>query len=135
MRITVNAAAKAGYASRPTIYRHIEQGKLSVHMNDKGAKAVDSADLTALYGEPTAQAIKPPPTSTGNHGARIAELEAELTRTRLKTDELEQKLETVREKAESERDRLLRIVENSQLAIPDMRQNTVSGGFWKRLFG
>ncbi|MCZ6727173.1 MAG: hypothetical protein O7A98_07430 [Acidobacteria bacterium] len=50
-RITISAAAKRGFASRPTLYRAIKDGRLTAHQEgDK--KTLDLADLVKVFGEP-----------------------------------------------------------------------------------
>ena len=50
-RITILQAARAGYASRQTIYRKVGAGDLPVH-EVGGKKLVDISDLVRVFGEP-----------------------------------------------------------------------------------
>lgn len=137
-RITISAAARQGYAARPTIYRHIKSGKISV-VEEGDQKLLDVAELVRVYGEPGGKKA-----NDGAGNVQVAVLESE--RDRLKGDlermqarlrEAEDEVKAEREKAEKERDRLLGIVENAQKQLEDQRQKVEADdrGFWSRLFG
>ena len=138
-RITISEAARHGYAARPTIYRHIKSGKLSV-IEEGDQKLIDVAELVRVYGEPGAEKSG----SDAQVPAQVAVLESE--RDRLKGDlermearlrEAQEETSAEREKAEKERDRLLGIVENAQKQLEDQRQKDDAGavrGFWSRIF-
>ncbi len=51
-RLTVNQAARAGYAGRATIYRKIKTGALPVESGDNAQAVTDTADLERVFGEP-----------------------------------------------------------------------------------
>ena len=51
-RLTVNQAARAGYAGRATIYRKIKTGALPVESGDNAQAVIDTADLERVFGEP-----------------------------------------------------------------------------------
>ena len=51
-RLTVNQAARAGYAGRATIYRKIETGALPVESGDNAQAVIDTADLERVFGGP-----------------------------------------------------------------------------------
>ena len=48
--VTINDAAPLTGKSVKTIYRHIENGKLSCVIDDNGRKVVDMAELVRVYG-------------------------------------------------------------------------------------
>ena len=54
-KLTVNQAARAGYAGRATIYRKIKSGALPAESGDADQAVIDSADLEQLFGEPDPQ--------------------------------------------------------------------------------
>jgi flagellar motility protein MotE (MotC chaperone) len=137
-RITISEAARHGYAARPTIYRHIKSGKLSI-IEEGDQKLIDVVELVRVYGEPGGKKAQ-----DGAADAQVAVLESE--RDRLKGDlermearlrEAEEETRAEREKAEKERDRLLGIVENAQKQLEDQRQDVEADnqGLWSRLFG
>ncbi len=51
-RITISAAAKRGFASRPTLYRAIKDGRLTAIM-DGDKKTIDLADRVTGQYRPT----------------------------------------------------------------------------------
>ena len=60
-RITISAAAKRGFASRPTLYRALKDGRLTAQQ-DGDRKTLDLADQVNVFGEPgakTTPAAKP----------------------------------------------------------------------------
>ena len=50
--LTVNQAARAGYAGRATIYRKLRAGELPAQSGDNDQAIIDSADLERVFGEP-----------------------------------------------------------------------------------
>ena len=48
-RITISQAAKRGFASRPTLYREIKDGRLTA-LQDGDKKTLDLADLVRVFG-------------------------------------------------------------------------------------
>ena len=142
-RITISEAARQGYAARPTIYRHIKSGKLSV-TEEGDQKLIDVAELVRVYGEPGGSKAD---AGTGGGNVQVAVLESErdrlkgeLERMQARLREAEDEVKAEREKAEKERDRFLGIVENAQRQIEDMRakdapEERLERGLWSRLFG
>lgn len=51
--ITISEAAKQGYASRPTIYRHLKNGKVTATRAKDGRTLLDAKELRRVYGEPS----------------------------------------------------------------------------------
>ena len=51
MRVSILEATKLTGKSDKTLYRHISQGKISCHVDEKGVKTLDTIDLIATYGE------------------------------------------------------------------------------------
>ena len=141
-RITVLQAHRAGYASRATIYRRINLGKLSVH-EIGGTTLVDVADLVRLFGEPGEKKGEPeklqgPDVATrAKLEAAVELLEAELLAANRDRDEAQRRASDVQDKAEAERDRLLAIVETTQRLLEDQskERETQRKGFWRRLVG
>ena len=54
-KLTVNQAARAGYAARATIYRKIKIGTLPVESGDNDQAVIDTEDLERVFGEPDPQ--------------------------------------------------------------------------------
>ena len=138
-RITISQAAKAGWASRPTIYRRIKDGKLTTHQ-EGDHKLLDVADLARVFGTGAATRARsevdiPKPGAT--EAVEMAKLEAELEKvkadkTRIEADLAEARREgkQERDQARQERDRLLGIVEASQRQLEDQRKRR-----WPRWLG
>jgi len=138
-RITISQAAKAGWASRPTIYRRIKDGKLTVHL-EGDHKLLDVADLARVFGTAAATRSKsegdiPKPGQT--EAVEMAMLEAELEKAKAENVRIEADLAEARregkqerDQARQERDRLLGIVEASQRQIEDQRKRR-----WPRWLG
>ncbi len=51
-KITISEAANQGYASRPTIYRHLKIGKITAIRTKDGRTVLDSIELRRVYGNP-----------------------------------------------------------------------------------
>jgi len=136
-RITIGEAVKAGYSTKPTIYRDIKNGSLSATKNRKGSKVIDVADLVGRYGEPGARpapSAAPKPTiETKALKVENELLKAELERTRHDMAEVGRRAEEERIAARSERERLYSLVETSQKQIEDMTTQSQKG-FFKKVF-
>ena len=50
-KLTVNEAARAGYAARATIYRKINNQALPVETGERGQVVINTADLERIFGE------------------------------------------------------------------------------------
>lgn len=122
-RITVSQAAKAGYASRPTIYRRIKRGDLTVHVVGD-TKLVDIADLVSVFGEPGEKkgdpAIATDSAAIRNSKEVAAQMEAErdaiaADKVWLETQlrEMTEALQNERTARDVERDRLLKLAEDA----------------------
>lgn len=144
-RITISAAAKAGWASRPTIYRKVKAGELTLH-HDGDQKMLDVADLERVFGAParsTAPAPGPSDTAAITAAKIEAELEAaksELLRLRSDLDAERRARESERSESLAERKQLLGIIESTTKQISDMRgeQKKAEAAFkpfWNRLLG
>lgn len=123
MRISISEAAKAGYASRPTIYRKIDSGDLQTH-DEGGQKKVDVADLIRVFGEPGKKAAL----ATADHVALATQaendqLKQELLQAKAALADKEKALEDARVSAEKERDRLLTQIEEGTKRLADMRED------------
>ncbi len=136
MKITIVEAVKAGYSTKPTVYRDIKNGKLSATKNKKGANVVDVTDLIKVYGEPSAKHEPAAPKVTADARALKAEnelLKADLIRARQQVDEARREAEEERSESRKERDRLYGLVETSQKQIEDMSKRDQKG-FLAKLF-
>lgn len=130
--ISKTKAAKQAGVSRPTFYRYIKQGKVSVTENKDGSESIDTSELLRVFGElkgvdsvtgdvkevvTTLQPETPPP----EEGVNVELLQ-------YKVEALEKQLEE--EKARSQK--LLDIVESTTLALP--KPESKKKGFFNRLF-
>jgi len=141
-RITILQAQRAGYASRATIYRRINVGKLPAHeVGD--TTLVDVADLVRLFGEPGEKRGEPEKLKGSDVATRakleaaVELLEAELLAANRDRDEAQRHASDVQDKAEAERDRLLAIVETTQRMLEDQSKEREAQrkGLWRRLTG
>ena len=111
-RLTVVEATKAGFASRPTIYRSVKNGRLSGDTGQDGVLTIDTSELVRVFGEPVSGDISGDDTSAG--------LELEVLRrenARLKAD---------LDDAKQHRDRLMTLLEVRAELRPS---------WWRGLFG
>jgi hypothetical protein len=138
MRITIVEAVKAGYSTKPTIYRDIKKGNITATRNKKGANVIDVADLVTLYGEPSkkpaAKSTKEPPASVTALKAELEAVKAELDRARHEADHARRAVEDERIGAKEERERLYSMVETGQKQLEDLSQRD-RPGLIKRIFG
>jgi hypothetical protein len=136
-KITIVEAVKAGYSTKPTIYRDIKKGNLTATQNRKGSKVIDVKDLVERYGEPGARpapAAAPKPTVEAKALKVENELlKADLEQARRDMAEANRRAEEERIAARNERERLYSLVETSQKQIEDMTAQSQKGLF-KRLF-
>jgi len=138
-RITISAAAKAGWASRPTIYRKIKAGQITLH-HDGDRKLVDVADLERLFGA-TRRKEGPVPSPSNVEAVEVVKVEADLENARAEVTRLRSDLSAERHArdddrstAAKERDRLIGVIESQTLQIGDMRTEAKKG-WLRRLFG
>ena len=135
-RITISAAAKRGFASRPTLYRAIKDGRLTAHLEgDK--KTLDLADLVKVFGEPGSKPAAPAKLDDALDRGRLEadrdRLAEEVDRLRRERDQARREATEEREQARQERDRLLGLVEATQKLLVDQSRERKRG--WRRLFG
>jgi len=95
-RITISAAAKRGFASRPTLYRAIKDGRLTA-VQDGDRKTIDLADLVTVFGEPGAKAGAEKPDLAG--AVQVGHLEADRDRLAAEVDRLRQERDQARREA------------------------------------
>ena len=50
-KLNITQAAKTAGIAKGTLYNHIKQGKVSVEVDDKGGKVIDTSELQRVYGE------------------------------------------------------------------------------------
>ena len=117
-RLTVNQAARAGYAGRATIYRKIKTGALPAELGDNGQAVIDTADLERVFGEPHPHR-ETSPESISNM-LETAQLRAENTLLRSENADLR-----------LHRDRLMALLEQTALLTP----TTGAGRSLRRLLG
>jgi len=121
--LTISEAVKAGWASRPTIYRLIKTGKISISKDVAGRSYVDVSELVRVFGEPKRRDGKG---ETEPLSARLIELEADNARLRAERDAL------AKADAEAkERETWLRGQLDAQMRL--IASQTPPEGFWRRL--
>ena len=111
-RLTVVQAAKAGFASRPTIYRAIKNGRLSRDVGQDDVLAIEVSELVRVFGEPVSR--------DGSGDDTSADIELEVLRrenARLKAD---------LDDARQHRDRLMTLLEV---------RGELRSSWWRGLFG
>ena len=149
--ITILEAVKAGYTTKPTIYRYIEQGKLQTQLNHKKTKTVHVADLVQNFGDPATRVepeagapkpVKAPPTAALE--AEVIRLREEVDRARHEAALIRTEARKDRESFAAERKDFLNVVQNAQKQLADQTAlkvaegekaaETKQPGFLKRLF-
>jgi len=156
MSLSQNQAAKAAGVSRTQIARLIKKGKISVQKSGDGETTIDLSELRRIY--PTADPDRPrssaprvmnngtprsPGTPSTEHAAVLQERLAALLRD---NDRLTRELERTRldaakreERAATETQRLLGLLEDTQRRLPDQRKpepvTQERRGLWARMTG
>ncbi len=131
--ISKTEAAKQVGVSRPTFYRHIKQGKVSVTENKDGSESVDTSELIRAYGE-----LKGIDNVTGNVKETVTPLQPDTPPEEegVNVELLQYKVEALEKQLDEEKARsktLLDIVESTTLALP--KPGATKKGFFTRLFG
>jgi len=124
--VTITEAAKQGFASRPTLYRAIKEGRLSAKKVKGGGKTIDVSELVRVFGEPESTTSSETRKETVSQGVSAVQaernaLQAEVTRL---TSDLERERVQV--------DRLMNMLETAQRQLTDQRPRR---GFLDRLTG
>ena len=102
-RLSVNQAARAGYASRAVIYRKVKERALHSEAGSKGETVIDTAELARIFGEPDPQRKTSPERLT--NASETAQLRAENALLRAENADLR-----------LHRDRLMRLLEHTALS-------------------
>ncbi len=136
-RITISAAAKRGFSSRPTLYRAIKDGRLTA-LQDGDKKTLDLADLVRVFGEPEAREASTP-AKYRTAAVELGHLEADRRRLaeendllRRERDQARREAGDERDQARQERDRLLGLVEATQKLLEDQssQRKAKKRGWW-----
>ena len=137
-RITISAAAKRGFSSRPTLYRALADGRLTAHQ-DGDRKTIDLADLVKVFGEPGS---KPVAAAKLDEAIGLGRLEADrdrlaedVDRLRRERDQARREAAEERDQARQERDRLLGLVEATQKLLEDQSRDRKDKRSWWRIGG
>jgi len=131
--VSITEAAKRGFASRPTLYRAIKEGRLSVKKAKGGGKAIDVAELVRVFGEPETATSSETRKETVSQG--VSAVEAERNDLKALVQRLEADLKREHDNLERERmqvDRLMNMLEASQRQLADQRPRR---GLLDRLMG
>lgn len=116
---TLAQAAKIAGVSRPTVYRMVSEGKLSVTQDERGVKRVEASELKRVFPQARFE--------TGETGAPVRTRQTETGPDRVLEVELRaarELLEVTRQALQSERDekaRLLGVVEAQTRLLEDKR--------------
>ena len=143
--VTLKRAAEMTGKNASTIHRAMKNGRLSFQKNDAGDRLVDVSELERVFGlkaagdvRNDAPAVASNSTQSADSASELRELRAILEAERARATALERDKEDLR----SERDRLLRVIEeqaSSMKLLTDQRQAEPPAperrGFLARLFG
>lgn len=120
------AAILAGI-TRPTFYRHISKGKVSVVNNNDGTQSIDTAELLRVYGE----------LQSGSNTVDVKKLNDTIrhdTPKNVNIELMEYKIEQLEKQlaeSKAQNDKFLNIIETQTIAIEHIK----APGFWDRVFG
>lgn len=134
-QLTVRQAALQVGISRQTMFRNIKDGKVSATIDRNGKKQIDSTELIRVYGDLTPQIVSD---TTRPDSSRVSAtapplpayvaLQVELSQVKAQLElkaallevaqERNAELKTAAQRAESDRDRIMRILETKLLEAP-----------------
>jgi len=139
-QLNLTQAAKAAGIARGTLYKHIEQGKISCEIDDTGKKVIDTSELIRVYGE----IRNPEPSEERSIEHEVTPEKTEIMQVlRERIEDLEQQVDDLRKDKEGSRereDKFLDIIKQQQtLLLPPgnagkKETNTKKMGFFGRLF-
>ena len=131
-KLTIAEAVKAGWASKPTLYRHMKSGKLSVDKSQPGKTLNDISELVRVFGEPVSRKGSD---ETDVAGLRLSDLERDnaVLQERLRSAEKEVASLTQARQEAQEREEWLRGQLDAQTKL--LSASEAPRGFWGRLFG
>jgi len=127
--VTITEAAKRGFASRPTLYRAIKEGRLSAKKVKGGGKTIDVSELVRVFGEPEST------TSSGTRNETVSQEASNVTALETTRNALQAENERLKSDLERERvqvDRLMNMLEAAQRQLTDQRPRR---GLLDRLIG
>ena len=131
-KLTIAGAVKAGWASKPTLYRHMKTGKISVDKSQPGKTLIDISELVRVFGEPVSRKGSD---ETEMPGLILSTLERENAVLQEKLRFTEKQVESLtqgRQEAQ-EREEWLRGQLDAQTRL--LATSEAPRGFWGRLFG
>jgi len=120
--VSITEAARRGFASRPTLYRAIKEGRLSVKKAKGGGTAIDVAELVRVFGEPESTTSSETRNETVSQG--VSAVEAERNDLKALVHRLEAALRREHDNLERERmqvDKLMNMLETAQRQLTDQR--------------
>jgi len=120
--VTITEAAKRGFASRPTLYRAIKEGRLSAKKVKGGGKTIDVSELVRVFGEPESATSSETRNETVSQG--VSAVEAERNDLKALVRRLEADLRREHDNLDRERmqvDRLMNMLEAAQRQLTDQR--------------
>jgi len=124
--VSITEAAKRGFASRPTLYRAIKEGRLSAKKAKGGGKVIDVAELVRVFGEPELATSSETRNETVSQG--VSAVQAERNALQAENQRLKSDLERERQQV----DKLMNMLETAQRQLTDQRPRR---GFLDRLTG
>lgn len=157
MYVSISRGAKLTGAARSTIYKDIDDGKLSVELNARGKKEIHIAELERVYGNvdiskgneddlstDVSSVVERSPTNMTKSGDQVAVLQERLEAQKAQVNNFEQTIEMIREERERERkqfqsqlDSLEKALEKSQdgqnkLTLLLEHKESEGAGDWKK---
>jgi len=124
--VSITEASKRGFASRPTLYRAIKEGRLSAKKAKSGGTAIDVAELVRVFGEPESATSSETRNETVSQG--VSAVQAERNALQAENQRLKSDLERERQQV----DKLMNMLETAQRQLTDQRPRR---GFLDRLMG
>jgi len=113
--VSITEAAKRGFASRPTLYRAIKEGRLSAIKGKGGVTVINVAELVRVFGEPETATSSETRKETVSRG--VSEVETERNALGAEVTRLKSDLERERQHV----DRLMNMLETAQRQLTDQR--------------
>lgn len=122
--VTISEAARLTGKARSTLQRHIKKGQISAKKDDNGHAQIDVAELERAYGSLRSPDGNAPPATVEQAGANATH-EIDVLQVQLRHERER------REKAETENERLLKIVESQTRLLEAPKVETKKkNSFW-----
>ena len=130
--VSKSKAAKLAGVSRPTMYRYIKNGKVSVTKNKDGSEGVDTSELMRVFGELKDDSVKSDTSASRNALPRVT-VNIELLEYKIEQLEKQLKASEAREQdIKTQNAKLLGLVETQTLAIEHIKAPSIFDRLFKR---